>query len=110
VKTSVAGIRKTERIDALKRDMPEVYAEFERIAQQLEAHYRDVQDLEFTIERGKLYMLQTRAAKRTAELIPFCHPLKLTDVDVEVAFEDTDGRRRAAPARASRPRRCRRGR
>jgi pyruvate,orthophosphate dikinase len=63
----VAGIRKTERIDALKRDMPEVYAEFERIAQQLEAHYRDVQDLEFTIERGKLYMLQTRAAKRTAE-------------------------------------------
>jgi pyruvate,orthophosphate dikinase len=63
----VAGIRKTERIDALKRDMPEVYAQFERIAQQLEAHYRDVQDLEFTIERRKLYMLQTRAAKRTAE-------------------------------------------
>jgi pyruvate,orthophosphate dikinase len=63
----VAGIRKTERIDALQREMPEVYAEFERIAQQLEAHYRDVQDLEFTIERGKLYMLQTRAAKRTAE-------------------------------------------
>jgi pyruvate,orthophosphate dikinase len=63
----VAGIRKTERIDALKRDLPEVYSEFERIAQQLEAHYRDVQDLEFTIERGKLYMLQTRAAKRTAE-------------------------------------------
>ena len=63
----VAGIRKTERIDALKRDLPEVYAEFERIAQQLEAHYRDVQDLEFTIEQGKLYMLQTRAAKRTAE-------------------------------------------
>ena len=63
----VAGIRKTERIDALGRDMPEVYAEFQRIADQLEQHYRDVQDLEFTIERGKLYMLQTRAAKRTAE-------------------------------------------
>jgi pyruvate,orthophosphate dikinase len=63
----VAGIRKTERIDALGRDMPEVYAEFERIAEQLEKHYRDVQDLEFTVEQGRLYMLQTRAAKRTAE-------------------------------------------
>ena len=46
--------------------MPEVYAEFQRIGEQLEKHYRDVQDLEFTIERGKLYMLQTRSAKRTA--------------------------------------------
>src|SRR4029079_13428082 len=45
---------------------PEVYGEFVRIGQQLEKHYRDVQDLEFTIERGKLYMLQTRSAKRTA--------------------------------------------
>ena len=63
----VAGIRKTERIDALQRDLPDVYQQFEEIAQQLEQHYRDVQDLEFTIERRKLYMLQTRAAKRTAE-------------------------------------------
>ena len=63
----VAGIRKTERIDALGRDMPEVYAEFQRIADQLEKHYRDVQDLEFTVEQGRLYMLQTRSAKRTAE-------------------------------------------
>ncbi|MEA2683487.1 MAG: pyruvate, orthophosphate dikinase [Chloroflexota bacterium] len=63
----VAGIRKTERIDALKRQLPDVYRQFEQIAAQLEKHYRDVQDLEFTIERGKLYMLQTRAAKRTAE-------------------------------------------
>ena len=46
--------------------MPAVYAEFVRIANQLERHYKDVQDLEFTIERGKLYMLQTRSAKRTA--------------------------------------------
>ena len=46
--------------------MPAVYDEFQRIGQQLERHYRDVQDLEFTIERGKLYMLQTRSAKRTA--------------------------------------------
>src|SRR3954453_7147598 len=50
----------------MQTDMPEVYAEFQRIGQQLERHYRDVQDLEFTIERGKLYMLQTRSAKRTA--------------------------------------------
>ena len=50
----------------MQTDMPEVYAEFQRIGQQLEKHYRDVQDLEFTIERGKLYMLQTRSAKRTA--------------------------------------------
>ena len=48
------------------QDMPAVYAEFQRIGQQLERHYRDVQDLEFTIERGRLYMLQTRSAKRTA--------------------------------------------
>ena len=46
--------------------MPEAYDEFVRIGQQLEAHYRNVQDLEFTIERGRLYMLQTRDAKRTA--------------------------------------------
>ena len=46
--------------------MPAVYDEFQQIAEQLERHYRDVQDLEFTIERGQLYMLQTRSAKRTA--------------------------------------------
>src|ERR1700680_2166576 len=63
----VAGIRKTERIAALQRELPQVYEQFEKIAQQLEDHYRDVQDLEFTIERGVLYMLQTRAAKRAAE-------------------------------------------
>src|ERR1051326_5181917 len=63
----VAGVRDTEQITDLKRYMPKVYAQFERYARQLEKHYRDVQDLEFTIERGKLYMLQTRAAKRTGE-------------------------------------------
>jgi pyruvate,orthophosphate dikinase len=63
----VAGIRKTERIDALQRQLPDVYRQFGEIAAQLERHYRDVQDLEFTIERGRLFMLQTRAAKRTAE-------------------------------------------
>jgi pyruvate,orthophosphate dikinase len=63
----VAGVRDTEPISALKRHMPKVYAQFVRYARQLEKHYRDVQDLEFTIERGKLYMLQTRSAKRTGE-------------------------------------------
>ena len=63
----VAGVRDTEPIKALKRRLPKVYAQFERYARQLEKHYRDVQDLEFTVERGKLYMLQTRAAKRTGE-------------------------------------------
>src|SRR2546428_113939 len=63
----VAGVRDTEPISALKKQMPKVYAQFERYARQLEKHYKDVQDLEFTIERGKLYMLQTRSAKRTGE-------------------------------------------
>ncbi|HUY73138.1 MAG TPA: pyruvate, phosphate dikinase [Candidatus Dormibacteraeota bacterium] len=63
----VAGQRDTEDISALKRHMPKVYAQFDRYARQLEKHYKDVQDLEFTIERGKLYMLQTRSAKRTGE-------------------------------------------
>src|SRR5258706_12034507 len=63
----VAGVRDTEPIKALKRRLPKVYAQFERYARRLEKHYRDAQDLEFTVERGKLYMLQTRAAKRTGE-------------------------------------------
>src|SRR2546426_1687611 len=63
----VAGVRDREPIAALKRRLPKVYAEFEGYARKLEKHYRDVQDLEFTIERGTLYMLQTRSAKRTGE-------------------------------------------
>jgi pyruvate,orthophosphate dikinase len=62
----VAGIRTPSKISQLAEDMPEVYDEFRRIAEQLERHYGNVQDLEFTIERGRLYMLQTRDAKRTA--------------------------------------------
>ena len=62
----VAGIRTPAKITQLKQDMPKIYAQFEKIAQKLEKHYRDAQDLEFTIERGKLFMLQTRSAKRTA--------------------------------------------
>ncbi|HEY9325855.1 MAG TPA: PEP/pyruvate-binding domain-containing protein, partial [Candidatus Limnocylindria bacterium] len=62
----VAGIRTPSKISQMKQEMPKVYGQFEKIAQRLEKHYRDVQDLELTIERGKLYMLQTRSAKRTA--------------------------------------------
>ncbi|MCI9280134.1 MAG: pyruvate, phosphate dikinase [Bacilli bacterium] len=62
----VAGIRTPEPISKLKEDMPQVYQEFLRYAKILENHYKDMQDMEFTIEDGKLYMLQTRNGKRTA--------------------------------------------
>jgi pyruvate, orthophosphate dikinase len=62
----VAGVRTPAKISQMRDEMPDVYAQFEEIAQRLERHYRDMQDLEFTIERGKLYMLQTRSGKRTA--------------------------------------------
>jgi pyruvate,orthophosphate dikinase len=62
----VAGVRTPSKIAQMKDELPKVYAQFEKIARRLEKHYRDVQDLEFTIERGKLFMLQTRSAKRTA--------------------------------------------
>jgi len=61
----VAGTRTPAPIATLERDMPAVYREFVEIGERLERHYKDVQDLEFTIENGKLYMLQTRSAKRT---------------------------------------------
>jgi pyruvate, orthophosphate dikinase len=63
----VAGIRATRRIAALKQEMPKVYVQFERLCKKLEKHYRDVQDVEFTIEHGRLWILQTRDAKRTAQ-------------------------------------------
>ena len=62
----VAGIRTPQKIAKLAEDMPEVYEQFVKIANTLENHYRDMQDMEYTIERGKLYMLQTRNGKRTA--------------------------------------------
>jgi pyruvate,orthophosphate dikinase len=61
----VAGIRTPKHIDELKQDMPEIYSQFAEVAQKLERHYKDMQDLEFTVERGKLWMLQTRNGKRT---------------------------------------------
>jgi pyruvate, orthophosphate dikinase len=62
----VAGIRATQPIGRLAEEMPETFAELRRLARLLEKHYREVQDVEFTVERGKLWMLQTRDAKRTA--------------------------------------------
>ena len=62
----VAGIRTPQSIDTLKEVMPECYEEFSKICKILENHYKDMQDMEFTIEDGKLFMLQTRNGKRTA--------------------------------------------
>ena len=62
----VAGVRTPETIDRLNEINPEAYAQFVDIADRLEKHYKDMQDMEFTIEKGKLYMLQTRNGKRTA--------------------------------------------
>ena len=62
----VAGIRTPSPIDELKVAQPEVYQQFAETAEKLERHYRDMQDMEFTIERGRLFMLQTRNGKRTA--------------------------------------------
>ena len=62
----VAGIRTPKKIAELERDMPQIYDQFVKVAAMLEKHYRDMQDMEFTVERGKLWMLQTRSGKRTA--------------------------------------------
>ena len=63
----VAGIRTPSKIARLQEDLPHVYEQFKEIARRLEQHYRDMQDMEFTVEKGHLYMLQTRAGKRTAQ-------------------------------------------
>ena len=63
----VAGIRTPQPITQLEKDLPECYKQFIEIADRLEKHYRDMQDMEFTIEEGKLYFLQTRNGKRTAQ-------------------------------------------
>lgn len=63
----VAGIRTPKDIQELKDIMPEVFNEFKETCEKLESHYKDMQDIEFTIEKGKLYFLQTRTGKRTAQ-------------------------------------------
>ena len=62
----VAGVRTPESVSAVAQTLPDLHAEIARTARRLEQHYRDVQDIEFTVERGKLFILQTRTAKRTA--------------------------------------------
>ncbi len=63
----VAGIRTPMKISQMVNDLPVVYKEFTQIAQRLETHYKDMQDMEFTVEKGKLFMLQTRTGKRTIQ-------------------------------------------
>ncbi len=63
----VAGIRRTQPLSDLAKVMPDVYCEFQQIANKLEGHYRNMQDMEFTVERGRLWLLQTRDGKRTAQ-------------------------------------------
>jgi pyruvate,orthophosphate dikinase len=63
----VSGTRATKPISALSKEMPKIYEQFAKICKKLERHYHEVQDVEFTIEHGKLWMLQTRDAKRTAQ-------------------------------------------
>ncbi|HBQ46359.1 MAG TPA: pyruvate, phosphate dikinase, partial [Ruminococcaceae bacterium] len=62
----VSGVRTPQPIHQLKQDLPQVYEQFAKVASTLENHYKDMQDMEFTIENGKLFMLQTRNGKRTA--------------------------------------------
>ena len=74
----VAGIRTPQPINKLEAEMPEVYAQFAKTANILEKHYKNVQDIEFTIEKGKLFILQTRNGKRTAEAgIKIAHDLAI---------------------------------
>lgn len=68
----VAGIRTPRKISEMAKEMPEVYKELLETTSRLEKHYRDMQDCEFTVERGKLYMLQTRTGKRTAAAAVRC--------------------------------------
>ncbi len=63
----VAGVRTPMKIDEMEQKFPEAFAQFKKVCKLLEDHYRDMQDMEFTVESGKLYMLQTRNGKRTAQ-------------------------------------------
>ena len=63
----VAGVRTPMKIDKMSTEFPEAYKQFQEVCSKLEEHYRDMQDMEFTVEHGKLYMLQTRNGKRTAQ-------------------------------------------
>jgi len=88
----VAGIRTPKDLDELKTIMPETHRQFIDIAKYLENHYRDMQDIEFTVERGKLYILQTRTGKRTATAAVNT-AVDMVDenlIDIETALERID--------------------
>lgn len=68
----VAGIRTPEKLDSLKKSMPKVYAELAAVKDKLEKHFRDMQDMEFTIQQGKLFLLQTRSGKRAGAAAVRC--------------------------------------
>ncbi|MBF68790.1 MAG: pyruvate, phosphate dikinase [Gammaproteobacteria bacterium] len=89
----VAGIRKTQPLAELGDEMPEIYREFADIAERLENHYRNVQDIEFTIEEGKLWILQTRDAKRTAQAEVRC----AVDMVEEGLINQQEALRRVSP-------------
>ncbi|RME92094.1 MAG: pyruvate, phosphate dikinase, partial [Candidatus Hydrogenedentota bacterium] len=89
----VAGIRTPHPIEDLKQDLPEVYNELVSIAEKLEKHYRDMQDLEFTIENGKLYLLQTRNGKRTS----FAAVKVAVDMEKEGLISEKEAILRVAP-------------
>ena len=91
----VAGIRTPQPINSLKDEMPAVYKELKSITGKLEKHYRDVQDFEFTIQEGKLYMLQTRTGKRTVQAA--------LQIAVDMGQGETDHQGRGAHAHRSRP-------
>ncbi|MCC2749157.1 PEP/pyruvate-binding domain-containing protein, partial [Agathobacter rectalis] len=61
----VAGVRTPMHISEMEQKFPEAFVQFKQVCETLEKHYRDMQDMEFTVEHGKLYMLQTRNGKRT---------------------------------------------
>jgi len=89
----VAGIRNTEKIEHLAKDLPEAYKDFMEICDKLEAHYKEMQDVEFTIENRKLWMLQTRDGKRTAKAA-----VKIAvDMANEELISQTDAIKRVTP-------------
>ncbi len=90
----VAGIRTPNPISQLKAELPEVFDQFKGIAELLERHYRDMQDVEFTIERGRLWMLQTRTGKRTGAAA--------VRVAVDMVREEVIDKATAAPPRHAR--------
>ncbi len=88
----VAGIRTPKDLDELKVTMPETYRQFIDIAKYLENHYQDMQDIEFTVERGKLYILQTRTGKRTSNAAVNIAVDMVSEnlIDIETAIERVD--------------------